>query len=236
MVTLARRAHRIPFAPVVALLFGIVSAILVAAVPQWMFEAAVVASGLPTVLAAASPPLGLLARLLAIALAFGAGTMVVWALVAPAANYLEAKARARTPWRDAGYDSEAASMRSEMLPPRRPIFAPDELGAPLMSDEAISPPSAIPDVTPAVSADVRPATAVPFMHAPESIPELIRRLEDGLARRMSSGGEPDGSGRRPAGSVNEATAPDDLRSRQTALPDDNVLDETLRSLRQLATR
>ena len=99
MVTLARRAQRIPFAPVVALLFGVAAAILVAAVPQWMFEAGVVKSGLPTMLAAAAPPLGLIARLLAIGVAFGAVSFLVWALVATLTKIVEVKARARTPWR-----------------------------------------------------------------------------------------------------------------------------------------
>lgn len=198
MVTLARRAQRIPFAPVVAVLFGTVAAILVAALPQWMFESAVVASGLPTVLAAAAPPLGLVARLLAIALAFGGVSFLVWALLAPVTKFFEAKARARTPWRDAGYDADSIMMRDNPLPPRRPIFAPDELGAPLMSDEAIAP------VVPFLGSDPDLAVPVgfeelqPMMPAPvqtdNSIAALIRRLEEGLARRASNDTDPDGSG------------------------------------------
>ena len=198
MVTLARRAQRIPFAPVVAVLFGTVAAILVAALPQWMFESAVVASGLPTVLAAAAPPLGLVARLLAIALAFGGVSFLVWALLAPVTKFFEAKARARTPWRDAGYDADSIMMRDNPLPPRRPIFAPDELGAPLMSDEAIAP------VVPFLGSDPDLAVPVgfgelqPMMAAPvqtdNSIAALIRRLEEGLARRASNDTDPDGSG------------------------------------------
>jgi hypothetical protein len=198
MVTLARRAQRIPFAPVVAVLFGIAAAILVAAVPQWMFESGVVASGLPSVLAAAAPPLGLVARLLAIALAFCGVSFLVWILLAPLTTLFEAKARARTPWRDAGYDADPMAGRDDPLPPRRPIFAPDELGAPLMSDEAIAP------VVPFL--DSEPALAVPLaveelqsvvvapVAADSSIMTLIRRLEDGLARRASNDSDPDGSG------------------------------------------
>lgn len=236
MVTLARRAHRMPFAPVVAVLFGIVSAILVAAVPQWMFEAGVVASGLPTVLAAASPPLGLVARLLAIALAFVAGALAVWALVAPAARYLEAKARARTPWRDAGYDTETQSIFSELLPPRRPIFAPDELGAPLMSDEAIAPAPSAPDVAPALPVDDEPTTAVPPIAAQESISDLIRRLENGLARRASNDRYPDGSGHQQTTSPDHAPKSEITSEEPAKAPDDGTLGEALGSLRRLATR
>ena len=198
MVTLARRAHRIPFAPVVAILFGVAAAILVAAVPQWMFEAGVVASGLPGMIAAAAPPLGLLARLLAIALAFGGVAVLVWALVAPLTKFFEAKARARTPWRDAGYDADVDSARSDLLPPRRPIFAPDELGAPLMSDEAIAPVVPFLEPEPALATplvvDESPAIMVTPESVDRSISALIRRLEDGLARRASNDSDPDGTG------------------------------------------
>ena len=204
MVTLARRAQRIPFAPVVAILFGIAAAVLVAAVPQWMFEAGVVASGLPTVLAAAAPPLGLIARLLAVGLAFCAVAFLVWALLAPLTRYLEAKARARTPWRDAGYDADAIMTRDNMMPPRRPIFAPDELGAPLMSDEAIAAVApfleqapfleAEPELEAPVIIEERQPTFAAPVQADNSITALIRRLEDGLARRASNDTDPDGPG------------------------------------------
>ena len=198
MVTLARRAQRIPFAPVVAVLFGIAAAILVAAVPQWLFESGVVASGLPTVFAAAAPPLGLVARLMAIALAFGGVAFLFWALLAPVTRFFEAKARARTPWRDAGYDSEVAIARIDPLPPRRPIFAPDELGAPLMSDEAIAPAVPFLEPAPELAEPVAVEALAPAVTAPatpdNSISALIRRLEDGLARRAVDDSDPDGSG------------------------------------------
>ena len=239
MVTLARRVHRIPFAPVVALMFGIVCAILVAAVPQWMFEAGVVASGLPTVLAAASPPLGVVARLLAIALAFGAGTVAVWALVAPLSAYFEAKARARTPWRDAGYDAQTAFMLSDPLPPRRPIFAPDELGAPLMSDAAIAPTPVL-EPAPALAAPLAAGELRTVIVAPtesgDSITDLIRRLENGLTRRASNDRDPDGAGNAAPESLRDAMMLDNLEQPPTTAPDNGVLDQALGSLRRLATR
>ena len=204
-----------------------------------MFEASVVASGLPTVLAAASPPLGLLARLLAITLAFAAGSIAVWALVAPVASYLEAKARARTPWRDAGYGTETTPTPSELLPPRRPIFAPDELGAPLMSDEAISPVSPYQDVVPvptgALLAEAEPQTEAPSVNAQESIADLIRRLETGLARRASPDGSPDGTGQQKPPLAEDATSAEDVTSQQAAATDNDGFGQTLSSFRRLAT-
>ena len=249
MVTLARRAQRIPFAPVVALLFGVAAAILVAAVPQWMFEAGVVKSGLPTVLAAAAPPLGLMARLLAIGVAFGAVSFLVWALVATLTKIVEAKARARTPWRDAGYDADMAMTRDDPLPPRRPIFAPDELGAPLMSDEAIAPVIAFSEPEPALAAPLVVEELQPVVAAPaqvdHSIMALIRRLEDGLARRASNDTDPDGSGigAMPLSrswivpeNVEASPMADDFDASPTADDDDNSVRQALGTLRRMAGR
>ncbi len=206
MVTLARRVQRIPFAPVVAVLFGTTAAILVAAVPQWMFESAVVASGLPGFIAAAAPPLGVFARVLAIALAFGAVAGLIMIVLVPAIRLFEAKARPRIPWRDAGYDGYADGTGVDPLPPRRPIFAPDELGAPLMSDAAIASPlvdaEAIFTAEPDLAAPLAVEDLQPVMTAAaqpdQSIAALVRRLEDGLARRGGHGPDfdPDGSGTR----------------------------------------
>jgi hypothetical protein len=206
MVTLARRAQRIPFAPVVAVLFGVAAAILMAAVPQWLFEKAVVATGLPDLIEAAAPPLGLIARLLAIAAAFVGVALLFRILMVPVSRMIEGKARARTPWRDAGYDADADKARDNPLPPRRPIFAPDELGAPLMSDEAIAtaqPVAAtvavpivedVPDLAEPIAADALAQAVNAPTDIDNSIAALIRRLENGLARRASENGDPDGSG------------------------------------------
>jgi hypothetical protein len=206
MVTLARRAHRIPFAPVVAVLFGIAAAILMAAVPVWLFEKAVVASGLPNLIAAAAPPLGLIARLLAIAAAFVSVAMLFRVLLFPISRMIDGKARVRTPWRDAGYDADADQSRGDPLPPRRPIFAPDELGAPLMSDEAIAVVQPVVAPDPSAMVEEAPVQAEPIatemprtvVFAPtdkdNSITTLIRRLEEGLSRRASGDPGPDGSG------------------------------------------
>lgn len=240
MVTLARRAARMPFAPVVAILFGIVAAILVAAVPGWLFEQGVVSSGLPNFVAAAQPPLGTMARLLAIASAFLAITIILWAVLGPLASALEARVRARTPWRDAGYDVYGAGADDPFLAPRRPIFAPDELGAPLMSDEVMI---VSPDLPPFVDADTRvlAAPAVADL-APEplvssaldnSIAALIRRLEEGLARRSASNPDPDPDPNAPGAGPD---ADRDMTDVQTAADTPFADDDSLRAALGTLTR
>ena len=183
MVTLARRAERIPFAPVVAILFGLVAAILVAAVPNPMFEAAVIASGLPGLIGAATPPLELIARAAAMLIAFMLTGGLFWAVLTPLTRQWEASARARTPWRDAGYDIEDASVGETIAEaPRRPIFAPDELGAPLMSDAALAVEPELILSEPVATEPLQPVMRAPVT-ADNSIAALMRRLEDGLAQR-----------------------------------------------------
>lgn len=232
MVTLARRASRIPFAPVVAILFGIVAAILMAAVPQWLFERGVVASGLPGLIAAATPPLGLLARLLAVTASFLVVTLLLWAFLGPIAARLEGRVRQRTPWRDAGYDAPIPEDSDLFIAPRKPIFAPEELGAPLMSDEAmvtrIEPMVEDPAVEPEIAAPEEPAHEPLTSPALDySIAALIRRLEDGLARRRASGPDSPGGAALPVvdpqllddaiGTPNETPDNDDTEGFRQAL-------------------
>jgi hypothetical protein len=237
MVTLARRAQRIPFAPVVAVLFGIAAAILVAAAPQWLFEKGVVASGLPTVLKAAAPPLGMMARILAIVLAFAGVTFGLWVLLAPVTRFFEAKARARTPWRDAGYDNASGLSRIDPLPPRRPIFAPDELGAPLMSDEAIAPVASFLEPEPALAVPVAVEelkhVVVPPANTDNSISALIRRLEDGLARRADNDSDPDGTGTSVMPLPRRWIVPENVESPPADDGDDTVR-QALGTLRRMA--
>ena len=239
MVTLARRAQRIPFAPVVAVLFGGAAAVLVAAVPQWMFESTVVASGLPTVLAAAAPPLGLMARILAIMLGFAAVAGATWVLVSAATRMLEANARARTPWRDAGYDGSLDLSRSDILPPRRPIFAPDELGAPLMSDEAITPVTPFFDGEPELAAPVvfeeREAMVARPISTDTSIAALMRRFEEGLARRAANSpdSDPDGPGQGEMPLSRSWIMPENVEVTPDA-DDDSALRQALGTLRRMA--
>jgi hypothetical protein len=250
MVTLARRAHRIPFAPVVAVLFGVVAAILMAAVPVWLFEKGVVASGLPDLIAAAAPPLGLIARLLAIAAAFLGTALLIRLLLVPVGRMIDGKARVRTPWRDAGYDADANQSNANPLPPRRPIFAPDELGAPLMSDEAIAAAQpVIEDEAVAPMVDEAPELAEPITvealepsivapkDAENSITALIRRLEEGIARRGSNDSDPDGSGNGTMPLSRNWIVPEDVDASPLPRKDgEETVRQALGTLRQMASR
>jgi hypothetical protein len=185
MVRLSRRAARIPFAPVVGLMFGGAAAILVAAMPVRLFERAIVTTGLPAWLSIAAPPLGFTARVLGIVAAFMIVALCAWLVATPLSRWLERDRRRRTPWRDDGY-AGADGILPAVDVRRRPIFAPDELGAPLMSDQAIagddmslpaSPPPLLPDDA------LLPAADEPPVIAQTSIRALIGRLESGLAKR-----------------------------------------------------
>jgi hypothetical protein len=141
MVTLARRVNHTPLAPVVGVMFGLVAAILVAATPAWMFDKLVTQSGLPSILSFAAPPLGLTARVFAMALAaivVGGGLWLVVGLIEKALSPSKPAAFNGQPalWHDLGYTDAEQPVKLEGR--RRPIFAPAELGAPLMSDEAIA--------------------------------------------------------------------------------------------------
>lgn len=202
MVTVRRRVDRIPFAPVVALMFGLGVAVLVAAAPGALFERAVTATGVPQLVSFARPPLGVTARLIAVVLAFVVVSGLFWLALLPVERWLDRDRRRRTPWRDEGYASIDLADGDPVAARRAPIFAPRELGAPLMSDEALATASGLePDPlldAPVTDAElaVRP-TSDPEPWVPTTSPDgetsihaLIRRLEEGLARR-GGGRDPD---------------------------------------------
>lgn len=134
--------NKVPFVPVVAVLFALVAGILVLATPQWLFERGVVSAGLPNMIAAAAPPLGEKARILAAAIAaIGTGGML-WAVLTPLRNIVKPRLVERA--RGARIEAAAHKPESEAVfarpdgTARRPIFAETDLGAPFMSDEAIA--------------------------------------------------------------------------------------------------
>ncbi len=213
-----RRSARIPFAPVVALMFATAVAIVVAAVPIALFERAIMKTGLPALVSIAGPPLGLKARIFGIVVAFAAAGGIAWLVATPIARVLEADRRRRTPWADAGYLRDDGDI-PDVDARRRPIFATDELGAPLMSDAALSAPPPLElaaeleapltveefapsgenigedgDAPKPLNAAIAPAE--PTHVDQNSIAALIRRLEAGLAKRGLD--DPDPSAPAPA--------------------------------------
>jgi hypothetical protein len=263
MVTIKRRVARLALAPVAAIMFGVAAAILVAAIPVSMFESAVMATGLPQALSIAEPPLGLKARFLAILLAFVSVAALSWLVITPIERMLDQNSRRRrTPWADDGY---ASADRDPALAPvdvaRKPIFAPEELGAPLMSDEALA--TAAPLDDPFVEADdrfadaeldapiaqeeLRIAPATESVPAPEpwvpvtspsgetSIHALIRRLEAGLAKRGGNDPDPGAPAAAPLALADEWIVDRD-DTRKTGGQDNDGLKSALFELKRFAWR
>lgn len=136
--SLARLLDRVPFAPVVALLFGVVAAILILAMPGWMFEHMVVASGLPGLVPAAAPPLGDKARIMAAIIALMDVAGLLWLVLGLFGRMTRPKpAQSRGHRIEPEYDLAGLEMEPDIAV-RRPLFADADLGAPFMSDEAIA--------------------------------------------------------------------------------------------------
>ncbi len=114
-------------APVAAAVAGLTVAIAIALVPTWRIESAVLASGLPALLPAAAPPLGLSAR---IALMLGAGGGVA-ALLWAALMLLVGGA----PYAEEADDLPPVVRRADAHPdaaPRAPVRAGRDLGTPFL--------------------------------------------------------------------------------------------------------
>lgn len=179
---------KVPFALVVAAMFGVITLILIYMTPGWLFERMVVASGLSSLIAAAQPPLGETARKLS-AIAGGLGVFsVLWAGLALLRAIMKRNAPPRA--RGSRIDAAAPIVESPVTKHKRePIFAERELGAPFMSDEAIA--SVAESVT---TIEAEPETPAP---EPQQTPLLLDRivlrpnqekqkLSDELARLQSA--------------------------------------------------
>ena len=178
----------LPFAPMVSAMFAGVAAILVGATPYWLFVRSIAASGLPSVLPAANPPIGDTARLIAMAVAAVLAGLVAFVLALFAERALRRPA-ARVKPRGAEISPVAKGVDQNELVDRQnasrrpPLFADRDLGAPLMSDEAfehardeliLDAPIADAEeqsVALAVDADVEPVLAEPAVF--EVSPEVM---------------------------------------------------------------
>lgn len=118
--TLSRRIGAFPIElPAAAMLAGAV-ALSTLALPDWRFEGAVAATGLPALVSAAQPPLGWTARLLVAA---------ILAALAFAATWTGLRALDRKPEPGDFPSFRAADLHPD-APRRRPILAGAEFGAP----------------------------------------------------------------------------------------------------------
>lgn len=151
--------QRVPLAPAIASLFALAAAILVAATPQWLFEANIASSGLGALLPDAQPPLGIKARLLAIVATAAFTGLIVWLIVRAAESLIEGPG-VRFEDDDDALDLAGYAATLPEMPPRRPISAESELGAPLMSDEALKNAAIL--VEPPVLADLEDTVEAKF--------------------------------------------------------------------------
>jgi hypothetical protein len=127
---------KLPKVPVASAISGLIVAALILMIPNPLFEAFIIRTGLPDILAAAEPPLGARARIylaLIAALIVTTGAWIALSII------VGRKRRAARP--DFGYHYDAGDAEEQPVrrradfhpdaPYRRPIMAGDDLGAPL---------------------------------------------------------------------------------------------------------
>jgi hypothetical protein len=168
---LLKTINKIPFAPVVAIAFGVMAAILMIAMPLWRFEQLVTLTGLPRILSFARPPLGDSARGLA-ALFAGLGVgLLIWLGLSSLSILMKDQKQPKARGRRIEPAIVPPSAESG-LPQRRPIFAERDLGAPFMSDEVLGKQMAdiVPEATIKKLAPVAVAQPVIFAPAPDFVP------------------------------------------------------------------
>jgi hypothetical protein len=196
MTDIAKKlTNRLPFAPIVALLFAGTSAALMMATPVWLLEKWVAKSGLASVVSAAEAPLGFKARILmVVAVALIVGLVTLIAMI-PIGRMLGSKKMNRhfapgvkgkpvavspfsPPQMDDVQDSndagryKPAAAETNFGFARAPIFADRELGAPFMTPapDPISNTNAEAEfVSAPVVAPVAPLVLVPSDFAPTPV-------------------------------------------------------------------
>ncbi|HEY0131049.1 MAG TPA: hypothetical protein VGB57_06545 [Allosphingosinicella sp.] len=114
---------------------GTAAGFVMFAMPDWQFDRAVELSGLPLILPAAQPPLGMTARLAAIAAAAIGTWILVWLVLrALSQKPPEPKSRPKPVEIDVPLPRLRRADAHPDAPARRPILAALELGAPLNAE------------------------------------------------------------------------------------------------------
>lgn len=128
----SRFAAKLPKTPVASAISGLIVAALILMTPNEMFEAIVVQTGLPAVLETAQPPLGAKARIVTAAIFAAVVTLAAWGALSVMLRKRNRHAEEIEP----GLPRLRRADAHPDAPPRRPIFAHDDLGAPLDPVEA----------------------------------------------------------------------------------------------------
>ncbi|RHW17855.1 hypothetical protein D1610_04870 [Sphingomonas gilva] len=189
----------LPLAPALAGSIGFGIAIVVGTLPAPLFEGLVMGSGLPALISAAEPPLGLTARaLVTVSLA-----LLIAAVVQVPLSYAygRRRLRVRTPRpriHKVRLDGLVPQLAEKQAKPR-PIAAHEELGAPFLSVSADAPsrkpapaaqPERVTDMVELVGGvyipDRRrrprgPRARDPIFDAEPTVPNLLKRLEAAIA-------------------------------------------------------
>lgn len=135
-VSLPNMMAKLPKIPVASAVAGLIVAALILMTPNPWFEAFVVETGLPGIVAAAEPPLGARARIVFALIVALVITLAAWAVLTALLGRKSPK-RADRRFDQAQSEADAESPRIRRAdshpdaPYRRPIMAGDEMGVPL---------------------------------------------------------------------------------------------------------
>lgn len=184
----------LPLAPLIAAVAGGLAALGVAMIPVPALEALVMDSGLPSILAAAEPPLGLTARL---AVALGAGAFVGAFMWLSAFILLGSRGLTIGGGDVEAVDSEAVPLpvlrRADAhpdAPPRPPLLATRDLGRPFLEVRAAAPAEVEdeqvdfevlfpprPMTAPVLTLVPEPVAEAPEMHADDADERIVEAVE-----------------------------------------------------------
>jgi hypothetical protein len=163
----------LPLAPVMAGSIGFGIAIVIGTLPAPLFEDMVMASGLPALLSAAEPPLGLTARAL-VTISLG---LLIAAIAQVPLSWLYGRRRVRIKTPKAVSHIKVHNIGAEWAraasPKPRPIVAHEELGAPFLSVNAGSP---APEPAPALLAKPAP-TKQQRAAEPQRVTDMVEMLD-----------------------------------------------------------
>lgn len=174
VATFSRKRLILPMAPAAGAITGAFAAAIAALIPGDMLDRLILRSGLPAILAAAEPPLGLTARLVLILLGGGTIALFVWF-----ALFLIVGSRTIALGGDAAVDAdedEAVPVlrRADAhpdAPSRRPVFANRDLGTPFL--EVRAPQAAASDdlIEELIDEEEPVVSSLPSGIAPDAIPQ-----------------------------------------------------------------
>jgi len=169
-----------PVAPVIGGALGLITSGVFALVPTFMLEAVVSRSGIPAILSAAEPPLGLTARLVLILLCGSGVGLVSWFACFVAVGSRRIVMGSNQPPATAASSVDGGSLGDDLsvpvlrradahpdAPARRPLFANRDLGPPFLNVRA----TAAVEESPAAA-----EVAVPVKIVPESFDVPIMPL------------------------------------------------------------